>query len=504
MNLNARLLSSSTLNMVEHIVRFVAMFLVTPVVVIGLGEHQYGVWLLLMTFFSYYNLLDLGVGIASVRFMARAMGNDSADVAVVALTCRRFFRRVALVSLLLTLVAVAAIALFFESSSNALNARLVVAICGVGISMRFMLMIYQVVLKSHLRYEVIAGASIGRVIVQSALVVWFVKSGCGLVEIAVVVSACDLAQQIAQSLFARPLVKKIDCRSVINEGDLGKRLLRYSMTSFGMRLSVTLKDRIDPYLIGGLLGPAFVPLYSIGTRFLFMAGDVINALFGGHFLVAFSRLEGAGDKLRMRKDFLVSLRLSGAVATFIAAVLAIQAGVFIDRWLGGGFRESYEVLLIIVFPYALFMMQYPSFSIISSMNKHSHVTRITALGSVINIGLSVALGIHFGFRGIAWATAIDLGVVYLILFPRVVCLHTGIPGSSYLSALIRGVVPVAIGMYCSYLALRGWLEPSYLRIAILGIIQASFFCVIFWIFVLTNDERKWFLGVIRKKKSPAV
>ena len=156
----------------------------------------------------------------------------------------------------------------------------------------------------------------------------------------------------------RSFVKKIDCRLAINDKVFARRLLRYSMTSFGMRLSVTLKDRIDPYLIGGMLGAAFVPLYSIGTRFLFMAGDIINALFGGQFLAAFSRLEGAGDGNRMREKFLVSLRLCGAVSAFIAAMLAIQAGVFISRWLGDGFGDSYQVLLIVVFPYALFMMQY--------------------------------------------------------------------------------------------------------------------------------------------------
>ncbi len=502
MNLNAKLLSSSTLNMVEHGVKFVAMFLVTPVLIVGLGADQYGVWLLLMTFFSYYSLLDLGVGIASVRFMARAMGGDGADVAVVVVTCRKFFRRVAFISLLVTFSAFAAISVVFESSGNALSARLVVGICGVGIFLRFLLMINQVILKSQLCYGAIAIVSIARVIVQSVLVVSFVNAGYGLVALAVAVAACDVAQQFAQCFFARAYVKKIDFSSAVNDGAFGRRLLRYSMSSFGMRLSVTLKDRIDPYLVGGMLGASFVPLYSIGTRFLFMAGDVINALFGGQFLAAFSRLEGSGDQDAMRGKFLVSLRLCGAVAAFIAAVLAIQSGVFISRWLGSGFKESYEVLLIIVFPYALFMMQYPSFSIISSMNKHSHVTRITALGSFINVALSCALGIYFGFRGVAWATAIDLGVVYLILFPRVVCLQTGVSGDRYFRSLIRGVAPIAIGMYLFYLVCRGWLEPCYPRIVLLCSIQLVFFFVIGWIFVLTEHERLWLRkAVVRRGRS---
>jgi O-antigen/teichoic acid export membrane protein len=475
------------------------MFVVTPILIIGLGEHQYGVWLLLMTFFSYYDLLDLGVGIASVRFISRAIGDGKGHAGMVAVTCRRFFRRVALASLILTFLAVGLLFLFFESSPAIFNAQLVVVICGLGITLRFMLMIYQVILKSYLRYGVIAGASMIRIVVQSVLVMWFAKSGYGLVALALVVTICDFGQQVIQYLFARRIIGKMDFRRAGNDADLRSELLRYSMTSFGMRLSVTLKDRVDPYLVGGLLGAALVPLYSIGTRFLFVAGDIINALFGGHFLAAFCRLEAEGDQSAMKENFLLSLRLCGAFSTFIAAVFATQAGVFIERWLSGGFSEAHEIFLIILFPYALFLMQYPSFSLMSSLNKHKHVIKVTALGSVINIGLSVVLGLYFGFKGIACATAIDLGLVYLILFPRIVCTHSGIAGNCYLGALLRGVIPIAGAMYISHLALRGWLEPSYPRIVMLGSIQAVLFCVIFWVFVLKGAERKWVVRVIMKR-----
>ncbi|MFP6873995.1 MAG: oligosaccharide flippase family protein [Verrucomicrobiales bacterium] len=473
--------------------------MVTPILIIGLGEEQYGIWLLLMTFFSYYNLLDLGVGIASVRFMARALGDGKGHTELVAVTCRRFFRRVALASLILTFTGVGVLFLLFDHSQTLLSAQLVIAICGLGITMRFILMIYQVIIKSHLRYGVIAGASMLRILVQSILVIWLVRSGHGLVALAMVVAACDFGQQIVQYLFARRLVGKIDSSRTGNDEVLGAELLRYSMTSFAMKLSLTLKDRIDPYLVGGVLGAAAVPLYSIGTRFLFVTGDIINALFGGHFLAAFSRLEAEGDQSALRKKFLLSLRLCAAFTTFIAGVFAAQAGVFIERWLGGRFGESYVIFLIIVVPYALYMMQYPSLSLMGSLNKHAHVTKVTAAGSVINVVLSVALAIHFGLKGVAWATAIDLGLVYLILFPRVVCFHSGIRGNYYLLALARGMIPTAVAMYGSYLALREWMEPDYSRIVMIGLIQTALFCAVFWIFVLKGGERAWVACTLKER-----
>ena len=482
------------LNMAEHVVKFVAMFLVTPVLITGLGAEQYGLWLLLMTFFSYYGLLDLGIGIASVRFLARAIGNPEDDVASVAFTCRSFFRRISLASVVLSLVAIAFVQLVFGASENTFNAQLIVAVCGFGIAIRFLLMICQVALKSHLHYGVIALASIGRVILQSALVVVCLREGHGVVVIAVVVSVCDLLQQFVQYFFARPLLRHMKSGSSAKNSELGRRLIRYSLTSFGMRLSITLKDRIDPYLVGGILGVAMVPLYSIGTRFLFLAGDVINALFGGQFLAAFSRMDGSGNQDAMRAKFLSSLRCCAAVAAFISSALVIQGRVFIERWIGDGFSGAYDVLLIVAFPYALFMMQYPSFSLISSMNKQSHVTRIATLGSIINIALSVTLGIFFGVKGVAWGTAIDLCIVYLILFPRTVCMQTDIPGWSYLRALYRGAFPVFAGMYVCYVLSYDWIAPSYLRILMFGVLHFACFCFIFWGLVLTAGERAWVKG----------
>ena len=488
------------LNMAEHAVKFVAMFLVTPVLIIGLGAEQYGLWLLLMTFFAYYGLLDLGIGIASVRFMARAIGNPQEDVARVACTCRIFFRRISLASVALSLAAIAFVRLVFGASENTFNAQLIIAVCGFGIAIRFLLMICQVALKSHLRYGVIALASIGRVILQSVLVVVCLREGHGVVVIAVVVSICDLLQQVIQYVFAKPLLGQINSRSSTKDSELGRRLIRYSLTSFGMRLSITLKDRIDPYIVGGILSVSMVPLYSIGTRFLFLAGDVINALFGGQFLAAFSRMEGSGNQEAMRVKFLSSLRCCAAVAAFISSALVIQGRVFIERWIGNGFSEAYDVLLIVAFPYALFMMQYPSFSLISSINRQSHVTRIAALGSIINIVLSVTLGLFFGVKGVAWGTAIDLCIVYLILFPRTVCNQTDIPVWSYLRALSRGAFPVFAGMYVCYALSYNWLAPSYSRILMFGLLHFACFCTLFWAFVLTAGERAWVKGLFMGNK----
>ena len=482
------------LNMAEHAVKFVAMFLVTPVLIIGLGAEQYGLWLLLMTFFAYYGLLDLGIGIASVRFMARAIGNPQEDVARVAFTCRSFFRRISLASVALSLTAIAFVRLVFGASENTFNAQLIIAVCGFGIAIRFLLMICQVALKSHLRYGVIALASIGRVILQSVLVVVCLREGHGVVVIAVVVSICDLLQQVIQYVFAKPLLRQINSRLSAKDSELGRRLIRYSLTSFGMRLSITLKDRIDPYIVGGILSVSMVPIYSIGTRFLFLAGDVINALFGGQFLAAFSRMEGSGNQEAMRAKFLSSLRCCAAVAAFISSALVIQGRVFIERWIGNGFSGAYDVLLIVAFPYALFMMQYPSFSLISSMNRQSYVTRIAALGSIINIVLSVTLGLFFGVKGVAWGTAIDLCIVYLILFPRTVCNQTDIPVWSYLRALSRGAFPVFAGMCVCYVLSYNWLAPSYSRILMFGLLHFACFCSLFWAFVLTAGERAWVKG----------
>src|SRR5215472_14291131 len=76
----AKLLASgSALRAANLAGQIVVAFFLTPFVIHRLGDRMYGLWVLVGTFIGYYGLLDLGLGNAITRYVARALGKGDRE-----------------------------------------------------------------------------------------------------------------------------------------------------------------------------------------------------------------------------------------------------------------------------------------------------------------------------------------------------------------------------------------------------------------------------------------
>ena len=67
MSASAKIISNIRSNWVGYAVNAAVTMLLTPFVLRQLGEARYGVWILTMSIFGYYGLLDLGFVVASIN-----------------------------------------------------------------------------------------------------------------------------------------------------------------------------------------------------------------------------------------------------------------------------------------------------------------------------------------------------------------------------------------------------------------------------------------------------
>ena len=141
---------------------------------------------------------------------------------------------------------------------------------------------------------------------------------------------------------------------------------------------------------------------------------------------------------------------------------------FIERWMGAGFAQSGEILLVLVVPYCLFLIQYPGLGLMFSIDAHRTLAKVAWGGSVLNLVLSIVLGIQFGLMGVVWATVVDLALVYGVLFPVALTRAVGIPLGQYLGTVVWGAAQVVLPAAVYYLLVRGHIEPDYLNLALLS------------------------------------
>lgn len=487
MKLQRKILRGSTLNLLDHVARVGSMLVVTPFMVSKLGLEGYGIWLMLTAAVSFLNLLDGGITLSGTRYLARSLGrSDTAESDRVVGTLRWLYWRVGLACVAATGLLVLAAPWLIRNPVWQTTGRQVLLALGSSLALRFFLRIHLVILKSHLRYDLIVAASIAKILVQTGLILWLLTRGHGLVVLALAQIVSDLIDQCLVVLFSRrtqPPAKGRACRELLPD------ILRYSGLAFLNSTGQHLRSRIDPFVLSAFVGVASVPVYNMGLRLVTLFFDAVNAVMGGTLLAGFSQVEGRDGLDGVRHKFLLSLRFSVPLAVFGCMGLTALGPTFLVRWLGPEFTDSGTVLRLLALPYTLWLMQYPTGSLFLSLNRHSLVTRLTFGAGLFNAALSILLASRFGFYGVVWATVIDMTLFYGIAIPWLASRVLSLPPATYARALLQPALALTAAMTPVTLLLRPWIQPNYPSLLLSGFTLTAAFLIASPLVLLSAPER---------------
>lgn len=466
------------------------MFITTPLMVHHLGEQKYGVWLIALAIIGYLKFLDLGVSFAGTRFLGKAIGGkDNGELKLLLTKLFYLFNRIGIAVLVTSALLGVLIAGLAKSGSLLEGSHWIILGLGATTALRFWTRIYEVILKSHVRYDLIGVAAIVKTLLQGTLVIIFLSIGFGLNALLLIFIFTDLADQFLFIFFARRIESNVKFQIVRKRPPGILPLIRYSSSSMLTNLGSTLRNGIDPLIVGSTSGISFVPVYSIGARFLAVFADSINALFGGNLLAAFSQISGRNDRVSLVQSFFQSIRFSSCLATLGGTLLIILGPPFIERWIGPGFSDSGAVLLILTAPTTLMLAQYPIWGYFYSLNKQKWLTTIFLCGGGFNLLLSLLLSYFLGFFGVVIATAIELILSFGIIIPLLasrICTRTIF---SYLLNVARPAMPIIFIACAFFILIKDYIFPSYPFIIVTAIVYLFIQLPNLWFIALTRSDR---------------
>jgi O-antigen/teichoic acid export membrane protein len=295
LTLFSKLVRGASINVVEHGLKVVAMFVTTPLMILHLGKETYGTWLLAIAIIAYFRMLDLGVSFAGSRFLGAALGADDREE-YQSLVCNlfRIFIRVGLAALALTVLATWALPLFIKDPGTAATVRILVAGFGVATALRFFTRIFEVMLKSHVRYDLIGISSILKTILQAGLVIGLLLAGYGLMTLLVVHILIDVFDQLLLVFFARrveaDLCLRGSCDGKVRTGEL----LRYSATAMATTAghsSLSITCRVVRPVRHIALEPGFLACSLISST---LSSVVISSRRSVNCMVVVIRLRSTG------------------------------------------------------------------------------------------------------------------------------------------------------------------------------------------------------------------
>ncbi len=500
MKLAQRIISGSALNLLDHGVKCASMLILTPVIISHLGLTVYGIWLLLTAAVSFLNLLDGGITLSGTRFLAKSLGKKvpGSEPGTVIATLRWLYRWIGLICLVTTLGITGALPLFLKEAEWLETGRMVVLAMGVTTAFRFFLRIHTVVLKSHLRYDLIVVTSIAKVIVQTIILLVLLHLEQGLTALVTGQIVSDILDQLLLRRFSRR-VNEHQGSGPGYSRELSREILRFSSHTLLNTAGQHLRSRVDPFLVNAFVGLASVSVYNMGLRLATLFADLVIAIMGGSLLAGFSYLEGRDGFESVRRKYFLSLRVSIPFALMGACGLAALGPPFLIRWLGPEFADSGRVLEFLILPYTLWLMQFPSGSLLLSLNQHHHLTKLTFAAGLVNVILSTILASIIGFFGVVLATLIEMSLFYGIAVPILVSKVLQISLRDYYLAMIRPIlkigwlVPILI-----YLG-RRYSEPDYLSLFWIGTLMAATFAAASAYFLTSSSERNQLLSRIRTR-----
>ncbi len=490
-------------NWAGYLVSAVMAFFLSPFIVHRLGDTGYGIWVLLGSLVGYLGLLDLGVRGAVTRYVARfharyqhreAIGLTSS--ALVIFTATGLLAIGASVGL-----AVFVADLFQVPEGMTSVARIVVILGGINIAVSLVSGVFGGVLSGIQRFDYINSVEVASQGLRTIAIILALRSGLGLVALAVIQLSVSCLRGLANYLLSRRLYPELLMSLRKCNRTHVDMVLSFGVSAFLLQASGMLILFSDSIVIGAFLPVSFITFFAIAANLTEYARAPISGIT--HTLTPWaSALEAVEKKHQVQHVMLTAGRLATLVALPILVTFTVRGGSFIGLWMGPAYAEPAGKVLWILSLALGFAVAYQVVVVtMMGISRHAGLVPAFLVEAAANIGLSILWVNVYGIVGVAWGTAVPKLAACLLFLPWYVRHVLRVPiGRFCVEVWVRpavAIVPFALGSY----AIERWWAASnlfeyFIQIG-LALPLAAFGG---WMFCLAGPEKRKLLppGTLRR------
>lgn len=406
-------------NWAAFVVGTAITFVLSPFIVHHLGDTRFGLWGLIASVVGYLGLLDLGIRVAVTRFVAfhEARGDRQALTRVVSTAMGLFVAGGLLASVLgvaLAFVLPGAMHIPAEYSREAATAF---AIGGVTVGIALVGGVYGGVIAGLQRLTLLNAIDLGSELVRAASVFIVLKSGGNLVHLALI----QLGVVTARTLMYRIASWRLESwlkfeRAAFDRGTL-REIFRFSTYTMILHVSAIFIFSSDAVVIAAIMPVAQVTFFVIAgnlTQAVFrVLGGVSQALYP--LVSARQALDGTLATAGILKT---SMRLGALAILPIVLTLLVRGPTFIGLWMGPSYAPiSGHLLQILCVGLCFFTSYHVLTQTMMGLNLHKAFVPPYVGEAIVNVALSIGLGLAWGVAGIAWGTTIPRLALSLVVGP---------------------------------------------------------------------------------------
>lgn len=479
--------------------------LITPFIIRTLGQAEYGVYRLSAAVNAYLLLLDLGIGNAITRYVAkyRAENNELQGQRFLGVATV-YYLIIGVVAFILGIVLTCIFPTVFAkglSPEEVVLGQKLLGITMINSSITLATAAYTNVIIAYERFLVSKGCSIIQILIRMILTVISLKLGFGSVGLVLIQLITTV---LCRGFFVLYVLYVIKLRPRIKGVDLSfiKEVIGYSSLILLQMLATQLNSTVDQVMIGAMVSGSatIIAIYSVGTQVV-QYFQSIGGAFTGILMPGIARLVATKPTSKQLTDEMVRIgRFVLIVTGIIWACFVVNGRSFIVLWAGEANESAFYVSMILMTAYLFITAEAIGNQILWALNQHKEQAILKILIVLCNIILTALLIKWNPLLGATIGTFISLIGGDVILMNVIFAKKLSINIRCYYQGLFSGI------LFCLIMAVGvGGLTNLILKdnTWIMFLIKNIVMCVVYLGMMLAigfNDYERNFLKSIFIKK----
>lgn len=480
----------------------ISSLLFTPFMISLLGQKEFGLYSLMIVLVGYLSILDLGLGNAIVRYIARnrAIADKALEASLNGFFLK-LFMGIGCLTLLIGFFLFSQVHIILGQSLSGdqlAKAKVMGYIMTISVAVQFPLGVFTSILQAYEKFIFIKLTTLLQVIVQPLTMLFFLLQGTDAVTLIYIIAIYNILFLVLDAIYCIRVLS-IRFKFTLKNIKLIKEIFIYSFFIFITVIVDKIYWQTDQVLLGILKGTEDVAIYAVAMQIVLIFMSLALAI-SGLFLPRISMLVTKEDGLvEINQLFIKVGAIQFLVVGYILGGFFLFGKEFLLLWLGKDFIAIYAIVLIIMVPFSIDLIQNLGINVLKAKNLFKFRTILLMIVAVVNIIVSIPAIYFYGKMGTAIITACSLLIGNVVIMNIYYYKKIGLDILGFWRTISRLVLAFILAICCSQL-LWDLTKPPITWISI--ILYIFYYTVLaggslFFIGMTKEQRRKW-IELLRK------
>ncbi|MCL2347443.1 MAG: hypothetical protein FWC50_04200 [Planctomycetaceae bacterium] len=472
--------------------------IVPPMVGKYLGADDFATWVTAGNLVLWYALLDMGMIAGVSRFFTKAISGGRDDECLVhANTSLVMLSGISMIVIPVSWVLAWILPFFFNNVGNLVTFRIVIVISGLNMAITFPMKGLTGLIIGAMRTDLLGMFNLVSKIVISGLTVIILLTNGGVIALAVMMLLVSLLQVAILVMILRKVYPQIRFSLTLFRKSHLRTLFHFSffamLAQFGYMGINSIWQFVIPTFIEFRLVSHFWYANTLNENFM-----NITLATSNWFDTWLTHLHTIGEREQMRKFMLVGYKFCIYSGVFIYFGFLFFAKAFITRWVEPQFHDAFVPTLFLGGVSLIYAIQTPNIRLFYATAKHQAYAFSNIAEGVLNLILSITLGIRYGINGVAAASLISCFFPKMVFVPYCACRLLNWNLLYYYGTIFTIVLRAVVALIPSMWLASRFVQPNYFSIFGMAFVCLLAYLPCLAVVGLSADERGYFWSNIKR------